>query len=376
MLKPSASTPRNPAKLEFLDGLRAMSVAMVFVYHAVGVAFGGTQMEWEGNWRDPNSVTRSFFLVFPLWFGYIGVAFFFVISGFCIHLSDLRKHTSWLNFARRRFLRIYPAYVVALLLAIGIFLVTHSHIPITLENVLLHLCLLHNLNASAIYSLNPSFWSIATEVQLYMLYPLLVILSRKIAWRNTLKCCVALEIVLAIYKGFVNPDCPLWLAESPFVYVGSWALGANLANAYVDGSVPRYRAVLFLPLLLFALAAYFYKPLFYLQFLANSTMFAMLVSNMINEHGFGGSKAVLAGLQFRWLVNLGVMSFSFYLLHQPLLELVGHFLTQFAVELHPFLRLSIALAMSLPIYWFCHGFYKLIELPCLHAKNLKFKFAS
>ena len=342
---------------------------MVFAYHAIGVAFGGTQMDWLGNWRDPNSVSRTFFLVFPLWFGYIGVAIFFVISGFCIHLSSLKKHAGWLNYARRRFWRIYPPYAIALVLAIGLYLVTHSQIPISYENVVLHALLLHNLNESTIFSLNPSFWSIGTEVQLYVLYPLLVVLSQKISWNNTIKCCVITEIALGVYKGFINPHYPFWLGELPIAYVGSWALGAHVANNYASRNVRYYPTIYFAPLAAISLAAYFFKPLFPIQFLINAIMVAMLISNTLHNLISIGPKTLLDRLQHRWLINLGIISFSLYLLHQPLLELIGHTMTHFAPTLHPLVRLLVATLFAIPIYWLCCIFYREVERRCLFVNK-------
>jgi peptidoglycan/LPS O-acetylase OafA/YrhL len=51
-----------------------------------------------------------------LTYGHMGVAMFFVVSGFCIHLSHARSNSrSWVEFSRRRFFRIYPPYLLSLL---------------------------------------------------------------------------------------------------------------------------------------------------------------------------------------------------------------------------------------------------------------------
>src|SRR5580698_10110157 len=73
-------------RFEGADVLRGVAILAVFVYHATLRAW-----PWNGWWRDfhhvPGATTRA---SYRLSFGWAGVALFFVLSGFCIHVSFLR----------------------------------------------------------------------------------------------------------------------------------------------------------------------------------------------------------------------------------------------------------------------------------------------
>jgi peptidoglycan/LPS O-acetylase OafA/YrhL len=100
----------------YIDPLRGLAIALVFVVHCLGVSFGYDELNWNGWFRDFN-VSRSFLALLPATFGWVEVPIFFVISGFCIHLSYERPtRRSFSDFFLRRFFRIYPPYLIALLI--------------------------------------------------------------------------------------------------------------------------------------------------------------------------------------------------------------------------------------------------------------------
>src|ERR1700722_6763108 len=104
---------RAQDQIEFLYYLRAIAIIAVFLFHLVLPVCGINILPW-GTWFPQFTAPPSFWPLLPFSFGWCGVAIFFVVSGFCIHLSYKRK-PDWLDFASRRFFRIYPAYFVALL---------------------------------------------------------------------------------------------------------------------------------------------------------------------------------------------------------------------------------------------------------------------
>src|ERR1700730_9917341 len=98
----------------FLDSLRGLAILLVFTFHSLGAAFSRDTLPW-GGWFQNFTGPRSFLALFPATLGWVGVAIFFVVSGFCIHLSFSRQ-PRWASFFWRRFFRIYPPYLAALLL--------------------------------------------------------------------------------------------------------------------------------------------------------------------------------------------------------------------------------------------------------------------
>ena len=166
--------------IQKIDVLRGVAIIAVFSYHCFGFTFGMDRLKFDGMWLDFESApTKLFYVFYPLTFGWIGVSLFFFTSGFCIHLSFLNNSNfSVLKFYRRRFWRIYPPYILAVI-AFSIL----SHIDITSFNgavqLLSHIFLVHNLLPLSFYSgINPSFWSIGTEAQLYLMYLLMLYLRK------------------------------------------------------------------------------------------------------------------------------------------------------------------------------------------------------
>src|ERR1700687_2510585 len=150
--------------LERIDILRGIAIAAVILCHFYGaVSSGQDYLAYTKFWFDVYARPPSWWLLYPLSFGWTGVALFFVVSGYVIHLSFLRdRHFSWRKYASRRFWRIYPAYAVAL---IGFAL--WFSVPFWSREFILHAILLHNATDATFFgSINGSFWSLAVECQL------------------------------------------------------------------------------------------------------------------------------------------------------------------------------------------------------------------
>lgn len=156
----SIATGRDPT----LDMFRGLAILLVALYHYTA------RLPHEAlNMVGPVPV--------PVGFGWIGVFFFFVISGYCIFLT-LTRSESVRRFFARRISRLYPAFIAA---AVGLFVfamlapvpsvpaVNFHEQPATLLDLGLNLILL----GEAGEWVNGSFWSIATEVRFYVLLALL-----------------------------------------------------------------------------------------------------------------------------------------------------------------------------------------------------------
>jgi peptidoglycan/LPS O-acetylase OafA/YrhL len=115
---------------------------------------------------DPGHTARV------LGFGANGVALFFSLSGFLLSIpfwnamivpgkSSVRLR----SYITRRILRIYPAYVVAVVIYAAFHDIHHT-IAIRVMHILTHLLLIHNLSEATIYSLGVPLWSVATVFQM------------------------------------------------------------------------------------------------------------------------------------------------------------------------------------------------------------------
>jgi len=160
------SQNNNSEYLPHIDGLRAIAVILVVLFHI-----------------DKN--------IFSL--GYLGVDIFFVISGFVITKQITgqfhKKEFSFLSFYRRRFKRIYPALLLVILTT-GTFYVYYGlHFNFTDFNLHLKTAFYSIFGFSNIYlayksrdyffdtDTNPFIhtWSLGVEEQFYIIWPLILI---------------------------------------------------------------------------------------------------------------------------------------------------------------------------------------------------------
>ena len=202
-----ASRLRLPA----LTSLRFFAAFHVFLFHiqAMGAVFG------------------------PVWFqklssiGYVGVSFFFVLSGFILVYTYAGRPVNAFDFWRARFARVYPAYAVALLLTLPWFLFVVQHyneikVPFMAFEVAhfklaaaLEILLLQSWVPPAALSWNAVGWSLSVEAFFYLLFPLLILrysrLSRKQLFAIMAVCWLASNLISTSYTvlrpdGIVNPD--------------------------------------------------------------------------------------------------------------------------------------------------------------------------
>lgn len=337
---------KNLGHLPFLDLLRGGSVFLVFAYHALAEAFTPHSIPWDGLFRSL-ATSGSLLATVPLQFGWMGVASFFVVSGFCVHLSWLRSGSDgWGVFLGRRFLRVYPPYLaVFLAVAAVLHLGGGGHVPTpSAANFGAHLLLLHNFHPSTIYAYAVSFWSIAVEFQLYLLFPVLIFVQARWGWSAALGLAAGLEIVLrlasatSVTMGFHLPES---LLDTPFAYWFSWSIGALLAdNLAADRShaLDRVPAWFWLAAVV---ASFVVLPLEPLDFTFASLLTYALLGRVLRV-GWTPPGSGFAGALASHATATGVVSYSVYLVHEPILSLGMRGLDSLGAEhAHPLLRLSL-----------------------------------
>lgn len=350
-------TPLNTPKVHypFLDGLRGLAILLVFFYHVGCDVFGSYSVKWNGLWRDFSC--SSGWLLFPVSIGWLGVAVFFVVSGFCIQLTISNKNSiNWAEFFTRRILRVYPPYLIALVLFCTIFpFFGWSALP-KLRDVMSHLLLIQNIIKGSFMAINPSMWSIAIEIQLYLIFPIFCFLVSRLNWKGAMLLVGGLEVALrasqsvALCKNISGIYWPL-TGFTP-IYWCSWALGAYAVRAVTLGrKSPPLRAF---ACILAGLFANYFKPIESFSFLliAMGTADCLVLYSSISAP--------------QWVNYIGRISYSFYLLHQPIIGVLGKLVRQYSmlssVPAFQFAILSIvSFVIIFPVSIF---FYRMIELPC------------
>ncbi len=159
-------------QLDFVDGMRALLALYIVVHHTVQLL---------GFVPD---------VLVGFGYGQAVVAVFITVSGFCLALPQASAD-KWTidtrSFFLRRARRILPPYYAALLLAILVSAcykwMGPFHDPVgefSLAGVWSHVLLIQNWSSRQMYTLNGPLWSIAVECQIYLLYPVMVLLRQRL----------------------------------------------------------------------------------------------------------------------------------------------------------------------------------------------------
>jgi peptidoglycan/LPS O-acetylase OafA/YrhL len=369
--------PSRPtlAHLDALTGVRALAALWVFVYHA-WLASGAGQVVIQ---------VAGFAADLTPWFafGWLGLDIFFVLSGFLLtrqewirlerrgHADEVRRAGPFLAFCamflRKRILRVYPAYYgcITVLLALA---AAHVYLrpPARLE-MLLHLGMMHNMVDAYVSTMNGVFWTLPFEWQFYLFFPLLfVLLVRAGPWTLA---AVGLALVygaktyvIVTGDGTMHAQLPIRL--DAFVlgmcagrFAARTPLGARpAAVAFYAGLA----AVACTPLLFFDLPTgnHYYSVKGFLRPLWIQLGIVLMLLGMTGERHAG-----VAIFGNRVAVGLGLISYSIYLFHVPVLELFIRERSHLGLASLP-LGLPLIVGGALPLVLFIsYCSFKWIEQP-------------
>jgi peptidoglycan/LPS O-acetylase OafA/YrhL len=324
---------KSPAKhVDVLDYTRGIAILFVLFSHTLGSVNEQFIQTWDSTWEGLfRNLTVPVSSLFPTLFdfGKVGVAIFFVVSGFCIHTSFQQQGQKWRGFFIRRFFRIYPAYLAALIYFVFLYpsnpkLIVHGQ-TIWIQ-LLTHLFLVHNLFQDTYTAFNGAFWSLGVEAQLYALYPVLLFIVAKYGWRRTMVILAGCELLIRGADGLIQtidatntvPGQISWLfSASPLGYWFSWSLGAFIADAYLKKQPLPFLNTSLAPWLFLTLMCNFIKPLLPFLFLFSAVTTAIVVCKCLSGRI---SIIKVPALLLDILKMFGLWSYSIYLLHAPLYQ--------------------------------------------------------
>jgi len=351
-------------RIPAIDGLRAVAVLSVLVYHLFPAVLPG---------------------------GFVGVDIFFVISGYVVCGSLLKTPHQNLGsflsgFYARRVLRIYPA-LIAMLTAVGI--LSRIFIP---DSVLTGSC--RNTGFAAFFGLsnfqllwksdgyfaptvdyNPYLhtWSLAVEEQFYFLFPLVLFFclrsmsfrSRLFAWVgfSILPLLFGISLLYCAWETFYGHDAAYFLLPSRF---WEMALGAIFCLQHVRGRFLPHNAISAGMLTTCGLLGIAIS-----LFLSNARLFpfpwalapalgtASCLCGLAQPAHMHVASAVLSS---RIATYLGRLSYSLYLWHWPLVVLLRWTIGLESVY-------SFAIALPATLLFACIS-YHFIEFPCQSLRSL------
>ena len=331
---------------KFVDGMRGLAALAVAFLHAS--LFTG----YEGDVaRDYPLMAKIFFL------GNYAVAIFIVLSGFVLMLPIAKapglkiRRGTW-TYLKRRAMRILPPYLISLLI-FGVLILCvpllqtpsgtawDSKIPVTIDGVIAHLFVVHNLNADWAYQINGPAWSIGTEWQLYFALPFMILpIWRKFGGTVAL----AVSLVLSIASAVLVPS---W-SSGHLWFLALFTMGAFVAHAVVQGWKPKYLgwSVILAGVMAGVLVIVLSTPL-WLNEIAVGCAIALAIFWLAIRTRSGNRSLLHKVLESRQLVSLGLWSFSLYLIHSPLLGLANLLLLE--VDMSTSTRLFFQIIVALPV---------------------------
>ena len=290
-----------------IDGLRAIAVLAVVFYHSGFNVVSG---------------------------GYVGVDIFFVISGFLITTIMVRELAdgkfSIVGFYERRMRRILPASIatVAACLVAGYFILGTRDLGNLAHSAIANSLFLSNIffymqtgyfDASA--ELKPLLhtWSLSLEEQYYVVTPLLLMLIAKFFKQKHLLFVIPISILsfaACVYWTNVNQPAAFYMLTTR-----GWELliGSILAIAAIprisSEAGMRFLAMIGLVLILFSMFMFDDQTVFPGAYAALPT----LGTAILIYTGRSGSTPINRALSVRPMVFVGLISYSLYLWHWPII---------------------------------------------------------
>jgi peptidoglycan/LPS O-acetylase OafA/YrhL len=344
-----------------MDGLRFAAIGMVILFHLSG--YLTAKSPFYGTAHPPSDWLAQAAVV-----GFRGVELFFVISGFILGLPFAAHYlkgaapVSLRKYYLRRLTRLEPPYIVALLLLFVLAVGIEGARPASFyPHLAASLFYLHSLIYGTFSPAMGVAWSLEIEVQFYMLVPLLTLLFaiRSRALRRS-SIVILMLAALAAQALFLHHSPRASL--SILAYVQFFLVGFLLVDVFLAdwGEAPQRN----LAWDLVALAGW---PL----------LFVILHSRVLADWLFPAWIFLLYVAAFRgrlvnrffsnrWIVAIGGMCYSIYLLHYEVISAVGR-LTRRLGETAPYwIYLSVQLALvGAAIVVICGAYFVALEKPCM-----------
>jgi peptidoglycan/LPS O-acetylase OafA/YrhL len=274
--------------------------------------------------------------------GYVGVSFFFVLSGFVLAYAytslDSRDRTAIRSFFCARVARIYPAYLLSIALCAPFVIGAPTRVA---GSALAALLLVQAWFPGSVGVWNFPAWSLSVELFLYLVFPYAIRRIRDSKVRRALFLTFALALLTALLRTITAQEHPtedgcVTLFRNiagryplPFVHVPQFLFGVVLGVCFSRerGWTRHFSAAtlsstaVIVTLVVLAYSPHVSRTLLEVGLLA--PLFGALIYGLACG---GGALAVLLSLP--WLVTLGDASYALYILQVPVHD--------WAIRLHSF----------------------------------------
>jgi len=302
--------------------------------------------------------------------GFLGVSFFFILSGFILSVNYVQKinerQISNREFWVARIARIYPLHLFTMFLALPpSFDEIFVDMGLWLSRFFTHLFLVQSFvpNSDIYFSLNMPSWSISNEFFFYLMFPLLVVFYRLYHWGKWLLLLFVLCIPLAIWLMPVAYTHKLFYIN-PFFRIADFILGILLyylfkkvQNQSWTSSISTCTWLEWLSIGFFVLLFVFHKQV-PIQYRYSAYYWpAMLGIIFIFAFQVGFVSRLLSNST---MILLGEISFGFYMLHQLVIRYFQFLNDRLQIIQNQYMMAGIMLLITILGSYIT---YRWIELP-------------
>jgi peptidoglycan/LPS O-acetylase OafA/YrhL len=308
--------------------------------------------------------------------GFIGVTLFFILSGFILTYTYFSEPGSMKGSARMfwsaRFARIYPMYLVAMVLMAPLVLAwsTSGH---AWQSGLAAFVLVQAWISVGFCEWNPPGWSLSAEAFFYLIFPLAIKALSACSRRRMIGLLVlfwaaALTApIIYLVNGAVDRD--FWMFN-PLVRLPEFLMGMTVGVLWMERDdkqfvLPKLTAEISLAVLLAVLCIPMHEA--YVMNGACAPLMLLIILGLANGEGL-----LARILSTKFLVVLGGASYSLYIIHWPVWYEARSVLEKLHVRLDPNSTFwLITLGVLIPASYIC---FRYIEEPV--NKTLRKRFSS
>lgn len=309
----------NRTYLPEIDGLRFLSITLITLFHIHGYFIQKTHIAFSGNLND------YFYLDKFLSSTERRVPLFFAVSGFIVCLPFAQQYIKGGKkmligeFYLRRIARLQVPYVIVLTGLALLQLAMHVHtirelVPSYFASLFYsHILLLHKSPLISIV-----IWTMEIEIQFYLVAPFLF----KVLQLNEVprRLILILGIVAFAAYQYYYPTHKNYKNLTTFLQY--FLAGILLADVYVSGIGTK----LFKNKLIAIITPLLFFCLFFVPIRASILLFALFPFGIITFYYIILRNPVIKGIfSYKYIPVIGGMSYSIYLLHYPVVSMLGRF---------------------------------------------------
>ena len=352
----------NRSSVDNLTGVRFLAAGIVVLYH----------------YMNSSDYSAPFFFKNIIKHGYIGVNFFYILSGFILTYnygsSSFTSIASRLNFWRARFARVYPLYLLTFL-NMSIILIMRAFSKgefadfFNLKNNLYMFFYLLGLQNWFVYFtglLHVPSWSISCEIFFYLMFPFLICFVEKI---KNMKIGIfilwlTMVFVTIFLKSLSVPgDWILVVKFFPLIHLPIFMMGMILGEIQKKGGEVNWLLFIMSVIIVVLGLGFDLVPYILLHNGIMSPFFLIIILFLTNSK----NKCLNFVFSNKVSVYLGEISYSVYLIHGPIWLICYKI-----IPLRGYLFFSLYILITILLSSIC---YQFVEIPVRSIINKKIKFS-